>query len=176
MSQEYSEGKIETVSINSVYMNKNQLMLTAKLETHAGDNKLSVLYTIATGSDGNIMPWYIFKKLFPRVTEAELKKPLKHIKLKTYNKTVITQLGTCVVIIDYKDNKKNCEFFVVLRNGQVLLGIPDIVALKIININIDSIEAASTWKENCNTNTGDAKKNRLQVGNSCGDGELYKHG
>ena len=29
-----------------------------------------------------------------------------------YNKTVITQLGTCMVIIDYKDNIKKCEFFV----------------------------------------------------------------
>ena len=58
-------------------MNKNQLMLTAKLDTHAGDNKITILYKIDTGSDGNIMPWYIFKKLFPRVTEAELTKQLR---------------------------------------------------------------------------------------------------
>ena len=32
MSQEYSEGKIETVNVNSVYMNKNLLVLTTKLE------------------------------------------------------------------------------------------------------------------------------------------------
>ena len=107
MSQEYSEGKIETANINSVYMNKYQLMLTAKLKTCAGDNKLTVLYKIDTGSDGNIMPQYIFKKLFPRVTEAKIKKPLKtHIKLKIYKKTVITQLGTCAVFIDYNNNKK----------------------------------------------------------------------
>ena len=35
---------------------------------------------------------------------------------------------------------------------------PDIAALKIINVNIDSIEEASTWKEECNTNMGDAKE------------------
>ena len=62
-----------------------------------------------------------------------------------------------MVIIDYKDNKKKCEFFVVPRNGQALLGMPDTAALKIINVNIDSIEAASMWKENCNTNIEDAK-------------------
>ena len=44
----------------------------------------------------------------------------------------------------------------------MLLGIPDTVALKIINVNIDSIEAASTQKENCNTNIGDAKKPDLR--------------
>ena len=73
------------------------------------------MYKIDTGNDDNIMPWYIFKKLFPRVTETELAKPFKnHIKLKTYNKTVIAQLGMCIVTINYKDNKKKCEFFVVL--------------------------------------------------------------
>ena len=76
------------------------------------------------------MPCFIFKKMFPRVTLAELPKTIKnHIKLKMYNKTVIAQLGTCVVIINYKDNKKKCEFFVVPRNGQALLGMPDTVAL-----------------------------------------------
>ena len=35
---------------------------------------------------------------------------------------------------------------------------PDTAALNIINVNIDSIEAASMQKENCNTNISDAKK------------------
>ena len=76
-SQEYREDEIEMVSINSVYMNKNQSMLTAKLEMHAGNNKIMIPYKIDRGSDGNIMPWYIFKKLFPRVTEAVLENTVK---------------------------------------------------------------------------------------------------
>ena len=72
------------------------------------------------------------------------------------------QLGTCVVTIDYKDNKKKCEFFVVPRNGQVLLGMPDTAGLNIINVNIDSIEAASMQKENCNTNIGDTNKPNIR--------------
>ena len=40
----------------------------------------------------------------------------------------------------------------------MLLGMPHTVALKIINVNIYSIEAASMQKENCNTNIGGAKK------------------
>ena len=87
----------------------------------------------------------------------------------------ITIPGTCAVIIDYKDNKKKCEFFVVPENSQVLLGMPDTAALKIININIDPIQGASTWKENCNTNISD-DKNQIPAGNSWGEGEPYKHG
>ena len=71
-----------------------------------------------------------------------------HIKLKMYNKTFLKQIGTCTVIITYKNNKKKCEFFVVVGNGQALLGMPDTAALNIINVNIDSIEAEGTQKEN----------------------------
>ena len=37
--------------------------------------------------------------------------------------------------------KKRCVFFVVPGNGQALLGMWDIAALKLININIDSTQA-----------------------------------
>ena len=56
VSQEYSKDEIEMVNINSVYMNKNILMLTAKLDMHAGNNKINIPYKIDTGSDSNIMP------------------------------------------------------------------------------------------------------------------------
>ena len=58
-----------------------------------------------------------------------------------YNRTNIAQLGTCAVIIKFKNIKKRCVFFVVPGNGQTLLGMPDTAALKLININIDSIQA-----------------------------------
>ena len=74
-----------------------------------------------------------------------------------YNKTVIAQLGTCTVSINYKDNNMKCEFFVVPGNGQLLLGMPDTAALNIINVKIDSIEAACMQEEKCNTSMSDAK-------------------
>ena len=152
-SQDYSEGKIETVSIDSVHLNKNWSLLMVELEMHAGTNKIIIPYKIDTRSEGNIMPCHIFKRLFKNVTEGELKKTIKrHIKLRTYNKTVITQLDTSVVTINSKNIKKSCVFFVVPGNGQALLGMPDTAAHKIININIDSIQAV---EEECNTNIGD---------------------
>ena len=76
-SQEYSKGKIERVSIDSVHMNKNQSMLMAELEIHAGNNKLTAPYKIDTGSDGNIMPWHIFKNCFQGLQKPKPKRPLK---------------------------------------------------------------------------------------------------
>ena len=109
--QEYSEDGIETVSIDSVHVNKNWSLLMEELEMHAGDNKIIVPYKLDMGSEGNIMPWHIFKRLFKNITEAELKKTVKgHTILKMYNNTVITQLGTCMVTINFKDIKKRCVF------------------------------------------------------------------
>ena len=163
VSQEYTEDNIELVGINSIYLNKNQLMLTAKLEMCIGSNNMIIPYKIDTGSDGNIMPWYILKKLFPRVTKSLLMRTFKnHIKLKMYNKTFITQLGMCTAIRTYQNNRKKCEFFVVPGNGQALLGMPDTAALNIINVNIDSIEAVVTQKEKCNTNISDAKTSNIK--------------
>ena len=49
-----------------------------------------------------MMPAYLFKKLFPNVIDEQLVATVnKHILLKTYNKTTITQLGTCKVIIEH---------------------------------------------------------------------------
>ena len=79
-----------------------------------------------------------------------------------YNKIFITQLGMCVVIITYKNIKKKCEFFVVLGNGQALLGMLDTAALNINNVNIDSIEEECTLKENCNTNISDTKMSNIK--------------
>ena len=144
MPQEYSKDEIKTVSIDSVHLNKNWSLL------------IIIPYKIDMGSEGNIMPWHIFKRLFKNITEAELKKTVKgHINLRTYNKTIITHLGTCTVTISFKDIKKRWCVFVVPRNSEALLGMPGTATLKIININIDSIQAV---KEECSTNIGNTEE------------------
>ena len=65
-----------------------------------------------------------------------------------YNKTTITQLGTCTVEVEHKNNRKKCKFFVVLRNGQALLGMPDTDVLSIIKITVNTIGAEQTRGSN----------------------------
>ena len=90
-AQEYSEGEIKTVSIDSVHMNKDGALLTVELETHAGNNKIIVLYTIDTGSKGNIMPWHIFKR-----------KKNKAIGCMTFSSHPTCQLGRMGVVYLYE--------------------------------------------------------------------------
>ena len=75
--QETQEGKIETVSIDLVHLNRNWSLITAHLETQAGKNITEIPYKIDTGSEGNIMPLYIFKKLFKNTREDQLRKSIK---------------------------------------------------------------------------------------------------
>ena len=84
--QEINEGELETVSIDSVYLNKNWSLITAKLEMQAGGNTIEIPYKIDTGSEGNIMPLFIFKKLlkkyYRRATAKIHKKPYQAKNIK----------------------------------------------------------------------------------------------
>ena len=59
---EPNEEDIETVSINSIYLNRNQSLITAHLKMQAGKTATEIPCKIDTGSEGNIMPLHIFKK------------------------------------------------------------------------------------------------------------------
>ena len=84
------------------------------------------------------------------MSNEQLKRSVKgNIRLKPYNGTHIMQLGMCMVQIKFKNIKKRCVFFVVPGNGQVLLRMPEMVALNLINLNIDSIQAITA---KCKTN------------------------
>ena len=60
------------VCINSIHFSKNQSVLTMNLKTSAGPNNIIVPYKVDTGSNGNIMPLHIYKKLFPKITNEPL--------------------------------------------------------------------------------------------------------
>ena len=68
MVQDSQDEEIETVSIDSVHVNKKWLAITVHLETYAGKHNGEMPYKIDTDSESNIMLLYIFKKLFKNVT------------------------------------------------------------------------------------------------------------
>ena len=56
-----SQGEdTEVVSINSLYINRKRLLIMAKLEMQVGKTALEIPYKIDMGSEGNLMPLYIF--------------------------------------------------------------------------------------------------------------------
>ena len=70
--QESQDEQIEIVSIDPVCLNRNWSVITASLDTFAGENKVKILYKVDTGSKGNIMPSHIFKKICWNITVEQL--------------------------------------------------------------------------------------------------------
>ena len=108
------ETDIEMVNINSVTLISNHSTIIANLKTLSNIFIITVPYMVDTGSGGNTMPLYIYKKLFPRATIEKLAATRDtNMKLKTYNQTTVTQLGICRVTIEHYNKHKICNFFVV---------------------------------------------------------------
>ena len=118
--EQEEDPDIKMVKISSVGFNSNHSAILAKLKTSSNKTTIMVPYKVDMGSDGNIMPFHIYKKLFPNTTVDQLTatKDAK-IKIKAYNCTTITQLGRCKVKIE-NDKHKTFIFFVVLGDGKAL--------------------------------------------------------
>ena len=81
------ENTINLVNIKSVHFNKNCSVITVNVKTSTGRNNVIVPYKVDTGSYGNIMPLYIYKKLFPEVTSEQL----AATKMRVYHYKCITK-------------------------------------------------------------------------------------
>ena len=68
-----AEGNgIDLVNVNSIHLNKNCSVIPANLKMSAGLNNVIVPYKVDIGSNGNIMPLHMYKKLFLKITSGKL--------------------------------------------------------------------------------------------------------
>ena len=102
---------------------------------------MKTCFKVNTGADGNLLPSGEFFKYFPEANLNDLAKMVDpNTKLYANNNTEIKQLGVCELMIEYKTNRKTCEFYVV-DFPTAILGIHDSESLKLITIHFDSIRA-----------------------------------
>ena len=81
------------------------------------------------------MSFPTFIKIYPRSIKEQLAAMRnENIKLRTYNSTTATKLGRCTVRIENYNKIKICSIFVVPRNREPFLGMPDIKTLGILLI------------------------------------------
>ena len=66
--QKINKSELETVSIDSAHLNKNQSLITANLEMQANENTIEIPNKIDTGSESIIVLLFIFKKNFKNTT------------------------------------------------------------------------------------------------------------
>ena len=68
---EEEEDHIDTVDINSIIFNIKWSVIISNLKTPSNQVSIIVPYKIDTGSNGNIMPLHLYKRLFPRATNEQ---------------------------------------------------------------------------------------------------------
>ena len=104
-------------------------------------------FKVDTGADGNLLPSGEFFKCFPEANLNDLAKTVDpHTKLYAYNNTEIKQLGACELLVEYKANRKICEFYVV-DFPTAILGIHDSESLKLITVHFDNIDTKTSQAE-----------------------------
>ena len=95
-------------------------------------NSLKTHFKVNTGADGNLLPLGEFFKHFPNANMTQLAKTIdSSTKLYAYNNTEIKQLGVCELLVEYRECRKICQFYVV-DFPTAILGIHDSESLRLI--------------------------------------------
>ena len=102
---------------------------------------------IDSRDDGNLIPFKIFRTLFPKSTIEALCTTKNSVVLNTCNLSNIEQLHVYTVRHKYKIVRS--RFFVMPGDGQALLGMPDIELLGILKINVKYSHAHLYQKIEC---------------------------
>ena len=98
-------------------------------------NKTTVHVKLDTGASSNLLPYNMFKEIFPQVSVKELcHSSDTNVCLEAYNKSSIKQLGTCCLTVRHGKQSCLCHFFVVPDYCHPILGLNDIHALNLIAI------------------------------------------
>ena len=114
---------------------------------------------VDTGSDGNIMPFNIFIKLFPSATTDQLAATKDAIKLRTYDHTTIKQLGRYKV--DIENNKCKIHFLCSFRRQRSITRHARLWIIKHFKFNCNTV---GTEKEEKDTSCNASKDSILSAG------------
>ena len=113
---------------------KLQRLLTDVTVSNKIGNQTTVCVKLDTGASGNLLPYNMFRDIFPHVSVKELHCSINNnVCLEAYNKSSIKQLGTCCLTVWRGKQSHLCHFFVVPDYCHQILGLNDIHALNLIS-------------------------------------------
>ncbi len=124
---EFSMVQIDSIDTRDEIFSKVQVILP-KANRRV---KASLSAKVDTGAQGNILPYRIFKKMFPKPSR-DLVKPSKAI-LTAYNGSKIPQCGIIELECQHGDSKWCTEkFYIADTTGPAILGLPSCRTLRML--------------------------------------------
>ena len=114
---------------------KLQHLLSDVTVSNKVGNKTTVHVKLDTGVSGNLLPYNMFREIFP-TTICKRFAPFNdsNVCLEAYNKSSIKQLGTCHLTVRHGKQSCLCHSFLVPDYCHLILGLNDIHALNLISI------------------------------------------
>ena len=98
-------------------------------------NKTTVCVKLGTGTSGNLLPYNLFKEIFPHVSLKDFHHSIdSNVCLEACSKSSIRQLGTFCLTVRHGKQLCLCHFFVVPDFCHPILCLNDIHALNLISI------------------------------------------
>ena len=102
---------------------KLQHLLTDVTVNNKAGNKTTVHVKLDTGATSNLLPYNLFREIFPHVSIKDLFHSIdSNVCLKACNKSSIKQLGTCCLTVRHGKQSHLCHFFVVSDYCHPILG------------------------------------------------------
>ena len=103
------------IAFDEVSSNRTlQHLLTDVTVSNKKGNKTTVHVKLDTGASSNLLPYNMFREIFPHVSVKELHCSVdSNVCLEAYNKSSIKQLGTCCLTVRHGKQSCLCHFFVV---------------------------------------------------------------
>ena len=114
---------------------KLQHLLTDVTVGNKVGNKTTVCVKLDTGASSNLLPYNMFREIFPHVSVKDLRHSIdNNVCLEACNKSSIKQFGTCCLTVRHGKQSSLCHFFIVPDYCHPILGLNDIHALNLISI------------------------------------------
>ena len=138
-------SKVRSMYYNDVHFSGANTHMHIKLNTKScNGNSLKTHFKVDTDADGNLLPLGEFFKHFPNANMTQLAKTIdSSTKLFAYNNTEIKQLGVCELLVECRECRKICQFYVV-DFPTAILGIHDSESLRLITVHFDCIGAETS--------------------------------
>ena len=139
-------------SVENMSNDKNPCnKLFVRLPVSTKQIRSGVNFKVDTGAEGNLLPVSDYVRLFPCSKLDKFGNPINikqntNVKLIAFNGTEIKQYGVCSATLLHKGNRIKADFFVV-KNGPAILGLPTSEKLKVITINVDTVEHMTVTME-----------------------------
>ena len=132
---------VQSLFYHNVNFNVTNMQIYKEMECKIPKGEVSKqTFKVDMGADGNLMPFTIFAKLFPKISLKLLKKTVeKGVNLFAYNNTPIRQFGVCSIYLSIKGKSEICKFYVV-KHTTAILGISNSERLCLVRVNFDMVD------------------------------------